>query len=422
MTIKNYKICVVGLGYVGLPLAIELSKFFPVTGIDVSLERINELKVFKDSTGEVSKKELMTSLKSNLKLTSTYNDTSSSNVYIVTVPTPINKLKQPDLSYLISSSNEISRILKKNDIVIYESTTYPGCTEELCVPILEKESKLKFNKDFFVGYSPERINPGDKIRRLPDIKKVISGSNKIALRIVKNIYSKIISAGIYEAPSIKVAEASKAIENAQRDLNISFVNELSMIFKKMNIDTKEVIDAAKTKWNFIPFKPGLVGGHCIGVDPYYLVYKAKKLGYDPKVIKSGRAVNDKIPNFIFESSIELAVKKKINISKSNVLILGLTFKEDCPDVRNSKVFDLIALYRKWGINLDVYDPLVERGVIKQKYDLDILEKKPDLNLYQIIILAVPHKVFKQLKIKTNSKKVIFDVKSTLPNKFSDLRL
>lgn len=418
MTIQEKKIAIIGLGYVGLPLAIEFGKKYFVKGFDINEERIFSLKNGEDSICEISKNELL----NNIIYTSNPEDLRDCNIFIVTVPTPIDKYKSPDLGFLIDASKMIGQVLKKNDIVIFESTVYPGCTEEECVPILERTSNLKYNFDFFCGYSPERINPGDKVNTLTKIKKVTSGSNNIIAKIVDELYKSIIEAGTHMASSIKIAEASKAIENAQRDINISFVNELALIFDKMDIDTQEVLNAAATKWNFLNFKPGLVGGHCIGVDPYYLAHKAESLGYYPNVILSGRRVNDNMGIFIANKSIKLLIKKGNNLKGSNALILGVTFKENCPDIRNSKVFDIYNELVSFEMNVDVYDPIANPDLVMREYNINLITK---LLNYDLIILAVPHICFTNLKIlelKKSTNSVIFDIKGMLSSNIADARL
>jgi|TARA_B100001057_G_C22863599_1_gene955591 UDP-N-acetyl-D-galactosamine dehydrogenase len=421
MESKN-KIAVIGLGYVGLPLALEFSKKYSVIGLDINLERVNELNDYHDKTNEINKKDLKNRLTSGLKLTSDYKEIKDCNIYIVTVPTPINSLRQPDLSCLFSASKSIGKILKKNDIVIYESTVYPGCTEEDCVPILEKNSKFKYNKDFFCGYSPERINPGDKINTVNKIVKVTSGSNKLIAKKVNDLYLSIIDAGTYLVSSIKVAEASKAIENAQRDLNISFVNELAIIFDKMNIDTTEVIDAASTKWNFLNFKPGLVGGHCICVDPYYLAHKSKSLGYHPDVILSGRKVNDNMGAYVAEKLLKSIRDIGIKVKGSKVLILGITYKENCPDTRNTKVPDIYFKLKNNGVDVSVYDPYASINEVHDKFKIRLVDR---IDKYDGILLAVSHNQFKKLDIKSlkrQPKSIIFDIKSFYDKEIVDLRL
>ena len=421
MESKN-KIAVIGLGYVGLPLALEFSKKYSVIGLDINLERVSELNDYHDKTNEINKKDLRNRLTSGLKLTSDYKEIKDCNIYIVTVPTPINSLRQPDLSCLFSASKSIGKILKKNDIVIYESTVYPGCTEEDCVPILEKISKFKYNKDFFCGYSPERINPGDKINTINKIVKVTSGSNKLIAKKVNDLYLSIIDAGTYLVSSIKVAEASKAIENAQRDLNISFVNELAIIFDKMNIDTTEVIDAASTKWNFLNFKPGLVGGHSICVDPYYLAHKSKSLGYHPDVILSGRKVNDNMGAYVAEKLLKSIRDIGIKIKESKVLILGITYKENCPDTRNTKVPDIYFKLKNNGVDVNVYDPYASINEVHDKFKIKLIDH---IDKYDGILLAVSHNQFKKLDIKSlkrQPKSIIFDIKSFYDKEIVDLRL
>ena len=424
----SYKIGIIGLGYVGLPLAVEFSKKFQVVGFDINQNRITELKEGNDSTCEVNSdilKGLMffDEIQNGLLLTFQLKDLIECNIYIVTVPTPIDKFKSPDLGPLFAATEMLGNIIKKGDIVIYESTVYPGCTEEDCVPILEKVSGLKFNSDFYCGYSPERINPGDKINTLTKIKKVTSGSTPEIATIIDQLYGSIIEAGTHKANTIKVAEASKAIENAQRDVNISFVNELALIFDKMGIDTTEVLEAAATKWNFLNFKPGLVGGHCIGVDPYYLAYKSQSLGYYPQVILSGRKVNDNMGMFVANKVIKLMISKNHVISNSNVLILGITFKENCPDIRNSKVVDIVNELKQFKILVDVYDPYANKIDVKNEYNIDLIyniTKK-----YSAIILAVSHNSFLSININEhliNDESVIFDIKSFLDKNIVDSRL
>jgi UDP-N-acetyl-D-galactosamine dehydrogenase len=429
MNLQGNKIAIIGLGYVGLPLAIEFGKKFKVLGFDINKDRINELSSGKDRTNEADLEGLSfaTNLlnQGKIGLSFSYNVDAliSCNVFIVTVPTPIDQFKAPDLTPLIKASEMIGKVLKKGDIVIYESTVYPGCTEEDCVPVLEKNSNLKFNVDFFCGYSPERINPGDKINTLTKIMKVTSGSTPEIADVVDALYSSIITAGTHKAPSIKVAEASKAIENAQRDVNISFVNELALIFDKMGIDTSDVIDAAGTKWNFLKYKPGLVGGHCIGVDPYYLAHKAESLGYYPQVILSGRRVNDNMGMFVANKLVKLLISNNHVISNSKSLILGMTFKEDCPDIRNSKVIDIIRELQQFNINVDVFDPHADKEEVSEEYGIDLIESISDK--YDSIILAVSHKEFLELDIRaicTSSNSIIYDIKSFLERSIVDARL
>lgn len=416
----EYNIAIIGLGYVGLPLAVEFGKKYNVVGFDININRIEELKIGVDKTLESNSDEIISS--KNLIFSSEVNDISKCNVYIVTVPTPINSFKSPDLIPLIGASKMIGKILKKGDIVIYESTVYPGCTEDDCVPVLEKESGLKFNSEFYCGYSPERINPGDKVNTLTKIKKVTSGSNPQIAVIVDELYKSIITAGTHLAPSIKVAEASKAIENAQRDINISFVNELALIFERIGIDTQEVLDAASTKWNFLKYKPGLVGGHCIGVDPYYLAHKAESLGYYPQVILSGRRVNDNMGMYVANRVIKIMIQKGHAIKGAKVLVLGVTFKENCPDIRNSKVIDIYTELIQFGLIVDVYDPNVNSADVKKEYGIIMVDK---LDKYDAIILAVSHNEFLKLNIdelKKNNEAVVYDIKSFLDKKIVDARL
>jgi UDP-N-acetyl-D-galactosamine dehydrogenase len=429
---KN-KIAVIGLGYVGLPLAVEFAKKYKVIGFDINPKRVEELRKGIDKTLEITNDQLSAVLVDNAKALVNNNigllasceikDIALASVYIVTVPTPIDKHKKPDLSYLISASKIIATVLKKEDIVIYESTVYPGCTEEDCVPVLEKYSGLKFNKDFFCGYSPERINPGDKINTISTIKKVTSGSNPAIARKVDKLYKSIITAGTHLAPSIKVAEASKAIENAQRDVNISFVNELALIFDRMNIDTNDVLTAASTKWNFLPFKPGLVGGHCISVDPYYLAHKAESLGYHPAVILSGRKVNDEMGIFVATKVIKIMISKGIPIKNSNVLILGITFKENCPDIRNTKVVDIYKELITYGVKVDVNDPWANKIDVNIEYGIELTETL-NLEQYQAIILTVAHQEYTHLKIDELNRDniVVFDTKSVFDKTLVDSRL
>ena len=416
----NTKIAVIGLGYVGLPLAVEFGKKYPVLGFDINKKRVEELGNGYDRTQEVEPEALKTS--SNLVFSTNIEDLKNYNVFIVTVPTPIDNYKKPDLTPLLSASRTIGKILKKGDIVIYESTVYPGCTEEDCVPVLEKESGLKFNQDFFCGYSPERINPGDKINTLTKIKKVTSGSTPEIADFVDNLYGSIIEAGTYKATSMKVAEASKAIENAQRDVNISFVNELALIFDKMGIDTSEVLAAAGTKWNFLQFKPGLVGGHCIGVDPYYLLHKSESLGYYPQVILSGRRVNDNMGIFVANKLIKLLIKNGHKIEGSKVLILGITFKENCPDIRNSRVVDVYNELKEFGVNVVVHDPYADIHEVKEEYGIEITSKLA--GKYDGILLAVSHDEYKILNLENfkNPNAVVFDIKSMWDKEIVDARL
>jgi len=415
------KIAVIGLGYVGLPLATALSAKFKVLGFDNSFTRVEELNAGIDSVGQLSPKELKEITKS-LTFSSLPDTLANYDIYIITVPTPVTDYKKPDLSFLIDASKTVGKYLTKGNIVIYESTVYPGCTEEDCVPVLEQASGFKYNSDFFCGYSPERINPGDKINTLTQIKKITSGSTPIIAEEIDVLYNSIIEAGTHKAPSIKVAEAAKAIENAQRDLNISFVNELALIFDRMQIDTDEVLEAAATKWNFFPFKPGLVGGHCISVDPYFLVHKAIQLGYTPEVILSGRNVNDSIPQFVATKVIDLMREKKIFNKKAKALILGITFKENFNDVRNSKVPEIYKVLKSKGLEVEVYDPIADPKLVKKEYGIS-LTKTP--GKYEAVILAVAHQVFLEEGVgnfKKHNASVLYDIKSVIEKDLVDGRL
>ncbi len=414
------KISIVGLGYVGLPLAVEFGKVIDVIGFDINVERIEELKRGIDRTREVEPDELKASIK--LTYSSDTKDLADVNYFIVTVPTPVDESKKPDLRPLMSASRTVASALKKGDIVIYESTVYPGCTEEVCVPILEELSGLKFNTDFFCGYSPERINPGDKLHRVTTIKKVTSGSTPEIAEKVDQLYKRVITAGTHKASSIKVAEAAKVIENSQRDINIAFVNELALIFSRMGIDTHEVLQAAGTKWNFLPFKPGLVGGHCIGVDPYYLTHKAESLGYHSQVILAGRKINDNMGIYIANSVIKLMAKQDTAINKARVLVLGITFKEDCPDIRNSRVVDVIHELETYGTQVDIYDPHADADEVKHEYDLTIVPA-PGKD-YDAIVLAVGHQEFHDLNWGTlkHEKTIVYDVKGFLDQSITSARL
>ena len=421
---KNLNLAVVGLGYVGLPLALEFAKKRKVVGFDINETRIKELNNGIDKNQEFTKQEIKeTSL---INFTCNVQSLLSSNCYIITVPTPVDNFKKPDLGALKKASKIVGEILKKGDLVIYESTVYPGCVEEECIPILEKFSKFKINVDFFCGYSPERINPGDKEHTISNIKKITSGSTVETANLVDDLYNEIITVGTHKASSIKVAEAAKVIENTQRDLNIALINELSLLFDKMNIDTKEVLDAAGSKWNFLPFKPGLVGGHCIGVDPYYLTHKAESLGYNPKVILAGRNTNDSMGAHVVSKFTNELNNKNIPIKGSNVLIMGLTFKENCSDIRNSGVEKVVKELKKFDCNVDLFDPLTNSEEIYNKYSMQ-LKKKLNQNIYDGIIIAVAHEAFKNMginKIKNLCKKnhVIFDLKYLFSKEESDLRL
>ena len=420
-------IAVIGLGYVGLPLAIEFAKKYTVVGFDINEERVAALNNLSDGTREANLNDLADVLhsetKSRLLLSSNLNEIRKVQIYIVTVPTPIDHLKRPDLKPLLSASKMLGEVLKKGDIVIYESTVYPGCTEEDCVPVLEMYSGLKFNRDFFCGYSPERINPGDKVNTLTKIKKVTYGStSEIALEI-DQLYSSIITAGTYLASSIKVAEASKAIENAQRDVNISFVNELALIFDKMGIDTSDVLAAASTKWNFLNYKPGLVGGHCIGVDPYYLAHKSESLGYKPEVILSGRRVNDNMGMFVANKVMKMIVANTGIINGAKVLILGFAFKENCPDTRNTKVIDIYNELKAFNVEVDIHDPWANAAAVKLEYGIDLIARE-DFKKYNAVILAVSHQMFLELDYKQfrMDGAIVFDTKSFIAREFADARL
>ncbi|MCL2596953.1 MAG: nucleotide sugar dehydrogenase [Paludibacter sp.] len=429
--IQTPKIAIIGLGYVGLPLAIEYGKKYDVLGYDISSQRVEELKRGEDQTREADLDGMRTAtvLKKNggnvgLWFSSKEADLRNYNTYIVTVPTPIDSFNRPDLYPLIQASEMLGRVISKDDVIIYESTTYPGCTENDCIPVIERVSKMKFNVDFFAGYSPERINPGDKVNTLTKIKKVTSGSTPEIADYVNNLYVSIITAGTHKAPSIKVAEASKIIENAQRDVNISFVNELALIFDRIGIDTNDVIDAAGTKWNFLKYSPGLVGGHCISVDPYYLASKAESMGYIPKVILSGRHVNNSIAPFIADKVIKLMIQKEHKIKNSNILILGITFKENCPDIRNTKVVDIYRELCEFGSTVDIYDPWAIPADVKHEFGIDILTKFNNEKSYEAIIHAVAHDEFKSINFAKYQKHgaVIFDVKATLDRSVVDCRL
>lgn len=416
----NPSIAIIGLGYVGFPLAVEFGKLYPTLGFDIDATRISELNRGYDRTQEVSDAQLKAS--AQLKFSSELNDLSGCNTFIVTVPTPIDHFKKPDLGPLLKASEMIGSVLKKGDVVIYESTVYPGCTEEDCVPVLEKRSGLKFNEDFFCGYSPERINPGDKVNTLTKIKKVTSGSTPEIAEWVDQLYRSIIVAGTHKASSIKVAEASKAIENAQRDVNISFVNELALIFDRMGIDTSEVLEAAGTKWNFLNFKPGLVGGHCIGVDPYYLLHKSESLGYYPQVILSGRRVNDNMGLFVANKLVKLLIQKGKKIGGAKTLMLGITFKENCPDIRNSRVVDIYRELRDFGMEVDVYDPWANKAEVKKEHGIDLVAEL-GAN-YDAIVLTVAHQEFLNLPYASLKAEngIIFDIKSVLDRTLVDARL
>lgn len=421
---EDYKIAVIGLGYVGIPLAVEFGKIYTTVGFDINEQRINELKDGKDKTLEISEENLKKA--KLLSFTIKADDIKDCNIYIITVPTPVDNYKRPDLKPLIGASSTVGKVLKRGDIVIYESTVYPGCTEEECVPVLEKNSGLKFNIDFFCGYSPERINPGDKVNTLTTILKVTSGSTEETSKKVDALYRRIIKAGTHRASSIKVAEAAKVIENSQRDINIAFVNELSLIFNRMGIDTTEVLEAAGTKWNFLKFKQGLVGGHCIGVDPYYLTYKAESIGYHPQIILAGRRLNDSMGIYAANQVIKLMIKKGHRIEGSNVLVLGITFKENCPDIRNSRVIDLINELKEFGCVVNVYDPWAVKEEVRDVYGVELISQFDDstINLYNAIVLAVAHDEYREINFSSviHKKTVIYDIKSMLDKSISDARL
>ena len=428
---KNHKIVTIGLGYVGLPLAVEFAKKYHVVGFDIDANRIKELKSGNDKTLEVDTKNLKSALIDNLNeekglfVTNKLEDISESNIYIVTVPTPTDELNKPIFTPLVKASETVGRVLNENDIVIYESTVYPGATEDICVPILEQNSGLKFNTDFFVGYSPERINPGDKKHTVTKILKVTSGSTPEIAKIVDDLYKSIITAGTHMAPSIKVAEAAKVIENSQRDINIAFVNELSKIFRILDLDTKAILEAAGTKWNFINFTPGLVGGHCIGVDPYYLAQKAIESGYNPEIILAGRKMNDSMGSYVAQETVKMMIKKGATIKNSNALLLGITFKENCPDIRNARVIDIVEEFESYDVNVDVFDPWASAEEVKHEYGLNLITSSNLLKAqYDAIILAVSHKEFLELDLTKMKSKcgVIFDVKSLFPKNLVDARL
>jgi UDP-N-acetyl-D-galactosamine dehydrogenase len=428
---KQYHLTVIGLGYVGLPLAVEFAKKFPVVGFDINKERIAELRSGNDHTLEIDSDHLSSVLKKKLDNTTglwvsdQLEDIKTTNVFIITVPTPVDKYNRPDLTPLVKASETVGKALKKGDIVVYESTVYPGVTEEECVPILEKVSGLKFNVDFFAGYSPERINPGDKEHTVTKIKKVTSGSTPEAAVVVNNIYKSIIVAGTHLAPSIKVAEAAKVIENAQRDINIAFINELAKIFNLLDIDTQEVLAAASTKWNFLPFRPGLVGGHCIGVDPYYLAQKAMEVGYHPEIILAGRRLNDGMGAYVAGEVIKLMVKKSIPVASSKALVLGITFKENCPDVRNTKVIDIIRHLQSYHVQVDIYDPWANPEEVYKEYGVKTVQELPaSQSQYNAVVLAVAHKQFSYETIKKlcSDSCVLFDVKAHLNKDLVDARL
>ncbi len=424
ISLENTKLAIVGLGYVGLPLAVEFGKKIPVVGFDINKQRVDELISGIDSTLETSDKELKEAAK--LEYTTSVDDLKSCNVYIVTVPTPIDKNKNPDLTPLIKASAMLGTVVGKGDVIIYESTVYPGASEEVCLPEVEKFSGLKFNQDFFAGYSPERINPGDKEHRVTNILKVTSGSTPDIADYVDSLYQSVITAGTHKASSIKVAEAAKVIENTQRDVNIALINELSLIFNRLGIDTEEVLLAAGTKWNFLPFRPGLVGGHCIGVDPYYLTHKAQEIGYNPEMILAGRRLNDNMGAYVVSEVIKLMLKKRIHISDARILIMGLTFKENCPDLRNTRVTDMISELEEYGANVDVYDPWVDKAEAQKEYDISPIEA-PDSSHYDAILLAVSHDEFAKMGAEEIHKlgkenHVVYDIKYLLKADEVDGRL
>lgn len=429
---NNPKIAIIGLGYVGLPLAIEFGKKYSVLGFDINADRVSELSQGKDRTQEANLDDLAAVIsfkidsgsEIGLSFSAQVEDLKSCNVFIVTVPTPIDQFKAPDLRPLIKASEMLGSVLKKGDIVIYESTVYPGCTEEDCVPVLERVSGLKFNDDFFAGYSPERINPGDKVNTLTKIKKVTSGSTPEVAAKVDALYGSIIEAGTHRAPSIKVAEASKAIENAQRDVNISFVNELALIFDRIGIDTQDVLEAAATKWNFLKYQPGLVGGHCIGVDPYYLAHKAQALGYHPQVILSGRRVNDQMGAFVADKVVKLMIQKDLKIKGAKALIMGITFKENCPDVRNTRVVDIYHELVSFGLEVDIYDPWADPNEVNHEYGIEIISEFKKGDFYDAIVVAVAHQEFKVFDLEQVKQKeaVVFDTKGCLERNLVEGRL
>jgi UDP-N-acetyl-D-galactosamine dehydrogenase len=425
MDLSDKTLAIIGLGYVGLPLAVEFGKKRPVIGFDINPKRIAELQSGADHTLECSRSELKEA--KHLRYSAAPADLRKAQVYIVTVPTPVDQANRPDMTPLVKASESVGQALKKGDVVVYESTVYPGATEEVCVPVLERVSGLKFNVDFFCGYSPERINPGDKEHRLPSIKKVTSGSTPAVADGVNAMYAAIVTAGTHKASSIRVAEAAKVIENTQRDLNIALMNELSLIFHKLGIDTQEVLQAAGTKWNFLPFRPGLVGGHCIGVDPYYLTHKAQEVGYHPEVILAGRRINDNMARHVADETVKLMLRKGQPVLGSKVLVLGLTFKENCPDVRNTKVVDIIRTLEKYNTKVDVYDPWIDVRDAEHEYGLKCLAEVPKLGEYAAIVLAVGHRQFVELgehgiKAFGQPGAVLFDVKSILPRGAADGRL
>lgn len=424
MKLSEIRIGIIGLGYVGLPLAVEFSKVAPVVGFDINERRVERLRAGHDDTLEVADEQLAAAI--GLAISDNIDDLRTCNFYIVTVPTPVNEFMQPDLTALVRASETVGRVISTGDIVVYESTVYPGATEDECVPVVERTSGLMVNRDFFAGYSPERINPGDHQRRLPDIRKITSGSTSEAADFIDQLYGKIICAGTYRAPSIRVAEAAKVIENTQRDLNIALVNELAIIFGRMGIDTQSVLDAAGTKWNFLPFRPGLVGGHCIGVDPYYLTHKAQAVGYYPQVILAGRRLNEGMGIFVGDQLVKTMTRRAIAVHGSRVLVMGLSFKEDCPDLRNTRVIDVIRNLQSYGVNVDVHDPWVNPEEVREEFGLS-LNGVPEKGVYDAILVAVAHKQFRAMDAATlrafgKPNNVLFDLKSILPQEASDIRL
>jgi len=424
LTLSELKIAVIGLGYVGLPLAVEFGKKVPVVGFDIHQKRIDELKSGQDHTLEVSPEELVQS--AHLTYSANLDDLKDCNFFIVTVPTPIDEFKQPDLTPLVKASTSIGKVLNKGDVVVYESTVYPGATEETCIPVLEQVSGLTFNQDFFAGYSPERINPGDKLHRVTNILKITSGSTSEVADFVDQVYNLVIEAGTHKAPSIKVAEAAKVIENTQRDVNIALINELAVIFNKIGIDTEDVLKAAGTKWNFLPFRPGLVGGHCIGVDPYYLTHKAQSLGIHPEIILAARRLNDRMGEYIATQLIKEMVKKRIQVVGSKILVMGLSFKENCPDIRNTKIIDMVNALKEYELDLDIYDPWVDPEEVEQEYGLAPIDSLQN-GQYDALVLAVAHDQFKQMSATEihalgKHKHVLYDLKYLLEKDGSNIRL
>lgn len=424
LQLSELKIAIIGLGYVGLPLAVEFGKKVPVVGFDIHQKRIDELRNGRDHTLEVSPEELKQA--DQLSYSANLEDLNGCNFFIVTVPTPIDEFKQPDLTPLVKASESIAKVLKKGDMVVYESTVYPGATEEVCIPVLEKKSGLKFNQDFYAGYSPERINPGDKLHRVTNILKITSGSTPEVADYVDQVYNLIIEAGTHKASSIKVAEAAKVIENTQRDVNIALINELAVIFNKMGIDTEAVLQAAGTKWNFLPFRPGLVGGHCIGVDPYYLTHKAQAIGYNPEIILAGRRLNDGMGAYVVTQLVKAMLKKRIQVEDAKVLILGLSFKENCPDIRNTRIIDIVNELKEYHTQIDVYDPWVDASEAEHEYGISTVQSVKE-GTYDAVILAVAHEQFKEMgveKIRALGKKahILYDLKYVLSQAESDIRL